>query len=502
MIPHPHPGLADDLNVGRTPSGSDEVWDLLVVGGGTAGIVGARTAARFGARVLLVERGRTGGDCLWTGCVPSKSLLAAADAAATARGSAHLGVDVTDVEVDFAAVAAHVRGAVDTIAPVDSPASMESQGVVVWAGDLLFRGPGEAEVDGRVVQFTQALLATGAAPTVPPVDGLEAVDPLTSETVWQLDALPRRLAVLGGGTVGCELGQAFSRLGAQVTLVEGAGRLLPAEDPDAAAALRRALVAEGVDVRTGTLVTGVRPGATAGSGTLVTRAGDDVAFDRLVVAVGRTPRTAGLGLETLDVELDEHGHVVVDAHLRSTNPRVWAAGDLTGHPQLTHVAGVHGSLAASNAVLGLPRSVDPVVPRVTYTQPEVAAVGATTTDGAGRPPGARVLTWPHTHVDRAVAEGRTDGFTRIVVDRTGRVRGATVVGPHAGETLGELTVAVRQGLTTRDLASVVHAYPTWNDGVWNAAIDDVRGQLERPRTDAALRVLARGRRRWLHRRGR
>ena len=484
---------------GRRETALGDTWDLLVVGGGTAGIVGAKTAARMGARVLLVERERTGGDCLWTGCVPSKSLLAAAAAAAGARHAGDLGVTVQGVEVDFPAVMKHVRAAIDHIAPIDSPEAIEETGATVRHGTVHFTGPGQATVDGSPVRFTQALLATGAAPSLPPIPGLDATQALTSDTVWDLDDLPGRLVVLGGGSIGCELGQGFARLGSEVTIVEGAPRLLVREDADAAAAVHRALEADGVRVLAGSAVTAVRPDESdARTGVLVLADGSEVPFDRLLVAVGRSPRTRDLGLDRLGVETDQRGFVVVDDHLRTTNPRVWAAGDLTGHPQFTHTAGSHGSLAASNAVLGVRRSVDlSGIPRVTYTQPEVAAVGLDT--GRERP-GLRVISWSHDHVDRAVTEGRTDGLTKLVVDRRGRILGGLVVGPRAGETLGEIGVAVTRGLRTRDLAGVVHAYPTWNDGPWNAALSDVREQLERPTTRRALRTLARTRRWWLARR--
>ncbi|MGB0101930.1 MAG: FAD-dependent oxidoreductase [Nocardioides sp.] len=477
----------------------DKTWDVLVIGGGTAGIVAAKTAARLGASVLLVERHRTGGDCLWTGCVPSKALLSAADAAAGARGAGRLGVTVTDVRVDFARVMTHVHEAIATIAPIDSHEAIEEVGVSVRSGQARFTGPGTATVDDDPVRFTQAIIATGAAPAMPPIPGLADVDVLTSDSIWDLTSAPARLAVLGAGSIGCELGQAMARLGSAVTLVEGAERILPREDADAALVVHGSLVADGVDVRVGQQVEAVdsdRAGSPAGRLRLAD--GDIVEFDRLLVAVGRSPRTSDLGLERIGVETDQRGFLVVDRHLRTTNPRVWAAGDLTGHPQFTHTASVHGSLAASNAVLGVRRSVETTaVPRVTYTQPEVAAVGI---DTERERDGVRLITLDHEHVDRAVSEGRTNGFTRIAIDRKGRLLGATVVGPRAGETLGELTVAIRRGLRTRDLAGITHAYPTWNDGVWSAAVADVREQLERPATRRALHALAGTRRWWLGRR--
>ena len=470
----------------RLPEPPDGAWDLLVVGGGTAGIVAARTAAGFGASVLLVERDRTGGDCLWTGCVPSKALLAAAAAAADARAAGRLGVRVGSVEVDAGAVMAHVRAARTTIEPDDAPETLEAAGVRVAHGEATFVGPGTVLLDGRRVEARQCVVATGSAPTVPDLPGLAdavaAGTALTNEMVWDLGDLPGRLVVLGGGSVGCELGQAFARLGVRVSLVEAAPRLLAREDPEASAAVRSALEADGVDVRTGVAAASVTDAE------LVLDDGARLVFDRLLVAVGRTPRTAGLGLAAAGVETDERGHVVVDEHLRTTSPRTWAAGDVTGHPALTHVAGVHGSLVATNAVLGLRRSVDPVVPRVTFTSPEVGSVGVTTTDGP---------TVRHTDVDRAVAEAATAGFSRLALDGRGRVVGATVVGPRAGETLGELTLAVRRGLRTRDLAGTTHAYPTFSDGAWNAAIADVRSRLAAPAAERVVRALAAVRRRRL-----
>jgi pyruvate/2-oxoglutarate dehydrogenase complex dihydrolipoamide dehydrogenase (E3) component len=225
--------------------------------------------------------------------------------------------------------------------------------------------------------------------------------------------------------------------------------------------------------------------------------GQQVPFSCLLVAVGRAPRTNDIGLGAAGVEVDDRGFVVVDALLRTSNPRIWAAGDLTGHPQFTHTAGVHASLAASNAILGVRRKVDlTAVPRVTFTDPEVAAVGLET-DRV--PSGLRTIDWSHSHVDRAAAEGAFGGFARLVIDKRGHVLGATVVGPRAGETLGELTLAITRGLTTRDLAGVTHAYPTYNDGPWNAAISDVQDQLERPATQRALGTLSRARSWWVSR---
>ena len=482
-----------------TATDPDPFWDLVVVGGGTAGLVGAKAAASFGARVLLVEADRLGGECLWTGCVPSKALLAAAAAAAGARNAGRLGVRVSSVEVDFAAVMRRVHEAMATIAPADSAEALQAAGVSVLSGYAVFAGPDTVTVDGVTVRFRQALLATGSMPTMPTmptVPGLDDADALTSDTVWDLTTRPDRLTVLGGGSIGCELGQAFARLGSTVTVVEAGDRLLPGEDPTAAALVEQALVADGVDVVTGTSAAMVQPDDTdSTAGVLDLTDGRRVVYDRLLVAVGRRPRTSKLRLDRAGVDVDAHGVVGVDEHLRTTNPRIWAAGDITGHAQLTHLAGVHATLAVTNALLGLRRSVEgEVVPRVTFTHPEVAAVGVRT-DRAEV--GMRVLTWDHADVDRAVADADVVGFSRLVVDRRGRVVGATLVGPRAGESLAEVVLAVRHRLRTRDLAGSTHAYPTYGDGAWNAAIADVRAGLRRPAAARAVGAASGMRRAWL-----
>lgn len=480
-------------NHSATASGlSSSTWDLLVVGAGSAGLVGARTAASLGASVLLVERGRTGGDCLWTGCVPSKALLAAADLAADARRASRLGVHADRVRVDFGQVMAHVHAAIKTIEPVDSPAALHDAGVAVAHGALRFTGPRSVDIDGVGVRFRQALIATGSRPAVPPIPGLAAAAPLTSETVWDLTELPGRLAVLGGGTIGCELGQAFARLGSAVTIVEGADRLLPGEDPDASRLVTDAMIEDGVTVHTGQSIVEV-------SGqTLVLADGQRVEADAVLVAVGRHPDTATLEPQAAGVALDELGFVTVDERLSTSNPRIRAAGDVTGHPQFTHAGGVHGSTAATNAVLGLRRRADRTIPRVTFTSPEVAAVGAPT---AGSHPGGTVRTVAHDEVDRAVTDGRTPGLARVVTDPRGRIAGATVVGPRAGETLAELTLAVRRGLRTRDLAGSMHPYPTYGDGPWHTAIGDIRDRLAAPGARRVTAALLTARRRWVDLRG-
>ncbi|TWH75403.1 pyruvate/2-oxoglutarate dehydrogenase complex dihydrolipoamide dehydrogenase (E3) component [Modestobacter roseus] len=484
IVPDPA-GTVPDTDVRRRR------WELLVVGAGTAGLLAAQTAASFGVRVLLVDRGTWGGECLWTGCVPSKALIAAGEAAAAARGAAEFGVHADGVRIDGAAVLDRVREAVRTIEPVDSPRAQRDAGIAVATGDLVFTGPDAAELDGHRLRFRQAVVATGSAPSVPPVPGLAEAGPLTTETLWDEPALPGRLVVLGGGTTGCELGQAMARLGVDVHLVETADRLLPAEDPAASGLVTAALERDGVTVHLGAEVRRVTGGP--GSTRLALADGSELACDRVLVATGRRAARGRLGLAAAGVACDEAGWVTVDRHLRTSNPRIWAAGDVTGQPPYTHLAGLHGSTVAANAVLGLRRTVDlTALPRVTFTQPEVAAVGAPT--GSAGEAGLRVVEQDHRHADRAITDRRTDGVTRLAVDSRHRVRGATVVGPRAGETLAELTLAVTQGLTTSDLTGATHPYPTYADPVWQAAIGDYRARLAAPVPRRALRALRRLRR--------
>lgn len=475
---------------------SRPTWDLVVVGGGTAGIVTAKTAVALGARVIMVERDRPGGDCLWTGCVPSKTLLSAAHAAADARAAARFGIHADRVHVDFAEVMARVHAAIALVEPADSPETLHAAGVHVLRGTAEFTGRQSVRVDGDEIRFRQALVATGASPLVPPIPGLVDVSPLTSETVWDLEKLPGRLVVLGGGSVGCELGQAFARLGSQVAIVEAAARLLPREDIEAADLLTAQLRSDGIIVHTGLAADAI---VTAdGHRSLRLADGTEVGFDEILVAVGRRPRTTWLGLERAGVDVDRAGFVLVDRRLRTSNRRIFAAGDVTRLSQFTHTAGVHASIAASNAVLGLRRSIDPATaPRVTFTQPEIAAVGLDR-EQAERD-GLTVATTYHDDVDRAQAEDSTRGFSRLVLDGRGRVVGATIVSPRAGESLAEVTLAVRHGLRVQDLAGATHPYPTYSDGVWQTSVDQVRLRLERPALRGLTEALGRGRRWWLSR---
>jgi pyruvate/2-oxoglutarate dehydrogenase complex dihydrolipoamide dehydrogenase (E3) component len=379
------------------------------------------------------------------------------------------------VAVDFRAVMKHVQAAIGTIAPVDSAESLEHDGVTVLNGDAEFINGNTLIAGDQEIRFRQAMIATGGRPRRLEVEGADTVTTLTSESVWDLDTLPERLLVVGGGAIGCELGQAMARLGSRVTLVQRGQRLIPKESAEAEAIISAALTADGVDVRTSAIVQRV-VSSDGSAGSVHLDDGTLVEFDRVLVALGRTPNTSSLGLEKANVDTDEHGRVLIDDHLRTSNSRIWAAGDVTPLPPFTHTAGVNGSIAASNAILGLRRKVDRrVIPRVTFTQPEVAAVGLQAADSVASQ--HRVVTVDHRHLDRAIAESATVGFTQIITDRAGVLLGATIVGPRAGESLAEVTIAVKNRLTASQIAGTTHPYPTFNDAVWNACVSIVRDRL-------------------------
>lgn len=466
-------------------------YDVVVLGGGSAGLTGARLAARLGARVLLAERDRLGGECLWTGCVPSKTLLHAAGQVHTAREAGLYGLVPASGPVDLTLAMAAVRRAIETIEPHESPEALAADGVEVAFGEACFTGPRTMRVGLREVGFRYALIATGSVPALPPVPGLADAAPLTSDTVWDLKELPERLVVLGGGPAGCELGQAFARLGSHVTILEAAQRLLPRGEPRACAVLAERLADEGVTVLTEAAAERVDAAAVYANGRALP-------YDRLLVTTGRRANVGALGLSAAGVRIDERGNPRVDARLRTSNRRIYAAGDASGRSAFTHLAGVQAAGAVTAMLLGVHRRFDPrAVPSVIFTDPEVAQVGLTEREAAVRYSGrARVRDLWHDRVDRAVAEARTEGFTRLVLCPRGRIVGATVVAPRAGETIAHLAAAVRHGWTASAYAATVHPYPTYADGPWNAALAEVSARLASPATRRAVRILLGARRRW------
>ena len=429
------------------------LYDLVVIGGGTAGLVCAAGAAGLGARVALVERDRLGGDCLNTGCVPSKAMLRSARAAAEARQGASVGVPAT-AGVDFEAVMNRIRARRADIAPHDSAVRLASLGVDVFFGHATFSGRRAVNVVSDTLRFRKAVVATGSRPAVPAIQGLAEVPFVTNETLFDLQIRPRSLAILGGGPIGCEMAQAFARLGTEVTLLESAAHLLPHDDPAAGAAVARALAADGVDVRLGARVSGA---SRAGAAVRIVHAEGDLTADTLLVATGRTAAVDGLGLEAAGIAHTSDG-ISVDDTLRTSNRRVFASGDVASRYKFTHAADALSRIVIRNALFfGRARASALVIPWCTFTAPEVAQVGLTAAEAAAQR--AESVTVPLDDVDRAVIDGETDGFVRIH-HRGGRIVGATVVASHAGELIGTIALAMQTGAGLADLSSVVFPYPT------------------------------------------
>jgi pyruvate/2-oxoglutarate dehydrogenase complex dihydrolipoamide dehydrogenase (E3) component len=437
--------------------------DICVIGAGSGGLTVAAGAAQMGAKVVLIEKHKMGGDCLNTGCVPSKALLAAAHDAQTIRDSARFGVKGQAPEIDFQAVHDHVHGVIAAIAPNDSVERFEGLGVRVIKAAACFTGPGEVVAGDSTVRAKRFVVATGSRPAAPPIDGLGEVAYLTNETIFDLTERPEHLIVVGGGPIGVELAQAFQRLGARVTLLE-AFTLLANDDPEAVDLVRRRLVADGLDLREGAKIRRIAP---HGEGVEVIFEGDgeeSLVGSHLLVAAGRRANVEDLGLDAAGVTHTAKG-IQVDDRLRSSNKKIYAVGDVAGGLQFTHLAGYHAGLVLRNVLFRLPAKVKGhAVPWVTYADPELAQVGLTEAAARERHgPALRVLTWPFEEIDRALAERATEGFAKVMVAKRGRVLGATIVGRNAGELILPWVLAIDRGLKIGALASVIAPYPTFGE---------------------------------------
>lgn len=468
-----------------------ERYDLAVIGGGTAGLVASAVSAGIGARTALVEQHKLGGECLWTGCVPSKALIRSASVLHAIRRAADFGIDVEGGRADFGRVMDRIRSIIHAIEPHDSPERFRSLGVDVIEGRARFLSPEEAEVGGRRIRAKRWLLATGSRTAVPDIPGLAEAGYLTHETVWDLRALPESLVVLGAGPIGIELAQAFSRLGSHVTVVGAAAQVLEREDPEVAAVLARQIEREGIRVLLKSKATSVR---VEGGEKVITVVGQELRAAEILVATGRRPNVEEMGLEALGVEVGERG-VKVDASLRTSASNVWAAGDVAGPFRFTHVADYQARIAAPNALFPIRRKVDyRVVPWCTYTEPEVARVGMTEAEARETwGDAAGVYRYAHDSLDRALCDGEPDGLTKVVLDPKGRIVGAHVAAPRAGETIHEAVLAVRHRLKLSDLSGMIHIYPTYPESLKRAADAFLRakysGGLARRVADLAVRWL-------------
>jgi pyruvate/2-oxoglutarate dehydrogenase complex dihydrolipoamide dehydrogenase (E3) component len=461
--------------------------DLCVIGAGSGGLAVAAGAVQMGASVVLVERGRMGGDCLNYGCVPSKSLLAAARLADGWRRGAELGVIYQPPRIDFAAVADSVERVIARLAPNDSAERFERLGVRVIAAEARFVDRRTVRAGAAVIRPRRFVIATGSSPVVPPIPGIDTAPYLTNETVFANRVLPEHLVVIGGGPIGIELAQAYRRLGAAVTVID-AGPVLPREDPELAGRLAVLLAGEGIALKPSVSIIGVERSAAAI--TVVLATGERISGSHLLVAAGRRPDTAALDLAAAGIEASVKG-ITVDSRLRTTNRRAFAIGDAAGGPQFTHVALYHAGIVIRNALFRLPARVDyRALPWVTYTDPELAQTGVTEATARAEGP-IEVQRWPFADNDRAQTERDTTGEIKIVTRRNGRILGATILGASAGDLILPWALAISQKLKIGALANLIVPYPTRGEAGKRAAGSFYTPTLFAPRTRRLVRLLAR-----------
>ncbi len=474
-------------HVNPTPAGK---YNLVAIGAGAAGLVSAGGAGLLGAKAAIIERALMGGDCLNVGCVPSKALIRAARAVYDLRMAEEFGVRLTaEPQINFAEAMERMRRLRARVSPNDSVSRFQNEfGVDVYFGDARFVGPAEIEVGGKCLEFDRAVITTGGRPVELPIPGLKETGYFTNENIFKLTELPRRVAVIGGGAVGCELAQAFLRFGGRVTIINDVARILPREDADAVAIVHRQLEREGATIINWAMITRVE------------RRGDDkiivffsngeeseVSCDAILSAAGRAPNVEGLNLEVAGVDYSREG-VIVDDYLRTTNPRVYAAGDVCSKFKFTHAADAMARAALRNALFfGRARASAMVMPWVIYTDPEVAHAGLYAADARAAGFDVATITESFEDVDRAILDGEEEGFARVHYDRgTGKILGGTIVARHAGEMIGELTLAITNGLKMGALADAIHPYPTQAE-----ALRKIGDAYNRARLTPALRKIFR-----------
>ena len=457
--------------------------DICVIGGGSGGLSVAAAAAVLGVPVVLIERHKMGGDCLNTGCVPSKALLAAAKRAELMRNAGVFGVSASAIEVDFAKVHDHVQRVIAAIAPVDSAERFNGLGVRVIKGHAKFKDRRTVAVgDEFEIRARRFVIATGSTAALPPIPGIDQGPYLTNDTVFDLTERPDRLIIIGAGPIGLEMAQAFRRLGSEVTVLEAAAPLAK-DDPECAAIVLDQLEREGVVIRGGVKVTGVKHASNSVAVTFEGGGGEEAVEGRyLLVAAGRKPTTDGLDLEAAGIRYDRSG-IFVNKKLKTANRRVYAIGDVAAKQlQFTHAANYHAGLVIRNALFRLPVKVNNgAIPWVTYTEPELAQTGMTEAQARARHYPIRVLRWPYHDNDRAQAERETHGHIKVITYKDGKILGATIVGAQAGELIAMWTLAIAQGLNIRAMTGIVLPYPTLSEIGKRAAIDYFTPSLTSPR---------------------
>ncbi len=456
--------------------------DICVIGGGSGGLSVAAAAAVLGVPVVLVERHKMGGDCLNTGCVPSKALVAATKRAELMRGAGVFGISAPIIDVDFDKVHEHVQRVIAAIAPTDSAERFAGLGVRVIKGHAKFKDRKTVVVgEDYEIRARRFVIATGSTAALPPIPGIDGGPYLTNDTVFDLTERPDRLIIIGAGPIGLEMAQAFRRLGSEVTVLEAAAPLAK-DDPECAAIVLDRLEREGVVIRAGVNVTGVKHAIGSAAVTFDGGGGEETVEGRyLLIAAGRKPTTDGLNLEAAGVRYDRSG-IFVNKKLKTANRRIYAIGDVAAKQlQFTHAANYHAGLVIRNALFRLPVKVNNgVIPWVTYTDPELAQTGMTEAQARARGKKIRVLRWPYHDNDRAQAERETHGHIKVITDRKGKILGATIVGAQAGELIAMWTLAIAQGLNIRALTGIVLPYPTLSEIGKRAAIDYFTPSLTSP----------------------
>jgi pyruvate/2-oxoglutarate dehydrogenase complex dihydrolipoamide dehydrogenase (E3) component len=466
--------------------------DICIIGAGSAGLSVAAAAAAFGVDVVLVEKGRMGGDCLNFGCVPSKALIAAGKHAERMRHGARFGIADAEPEIDFRKVNRHVREVIEAIAPNDSVERFTALGVRVIQAPARFTDARTVAAGEFTIRARRFVVAAGSSPLVPDIPGLDGVPFLTNETIFDLTRRPARLIVIGGGPIGLELAQAHGRLGSRVTVLEGA-RALGREDPEIAAPVLARLRAEGIAITEGARVTRVEPHGKTGVRVHFEDGSGQQSVDgsHLLVAVGRRANLGELGLEAAGIRHDGK-RIAVSGALRTSNRRVYAIGDIAGGPQFTHVANYHAGLVVRSILFRLPvRARHGAIARTTFTDPEVAHVGMTEAEARERHGRISILRWPLAENDRAQAERETEGLAKLVVGKRGRILGVSIAAPGAGEMIGLWSLAMSRGMTVTDMAQHVPPYPTMGEIGKRAAMTYFTGATRKPIVRRIVRFLRR-----------
>ncbi|MBI4948671.1 MAG: mercuric reductase [Deltaproteobacteria bacterium] len=455
-------------------------FDLVIIGGGVAGLVSASGAAQLGARVALVDKTSLGGDCLRTGCVPTKRLVASAKVASLLRRAGEFGIKTGEVEVDFPAVMDSMRRTQDSIAVNDDPERFRRMGVEVFFGAGKFLDPYTFEAGDVRLKGRRFIIATGSSPLIPPVAGLKEIGPLTNETALGLKKLPASIVILGGGPIGVEFGQIFARLGSKVTIIEKHGQVLPREERELSALLKDYLAEDGVEVVFNAEVKDVK--AEGGVKAVYTRSpvGERVfRAEEVMAAIGRRPNVEGLALDAAKVEFDARKGIKTDDTLRTSQPHIYAAGDCIGSFAFTHVAEYHAGIALGNALFPFfKRKLQlSAVPWTTFSDPELARVGLTEDEARETSSHIKVYRFPFASVDRAVIEGEAKGIIKVVADKKSRILGAHILGPGAGELLPEFTLAMRKSIPVTDISRTIHVYPTRSMALKRAADEYYKERL-------------------------